>query len=219
MFNAIDEALLRPGPICQVRLDLTSRCNLKCVYCAVSHPAYQGADMPDVVARKAAGSDRRPRKAQSVGTRGSERPRGNDIPRRLDRLLLCTVGAGGIPLRLTSNFAKSFDIEELEALACMDSISISIDTADRMLLRRLRRHVHLRQIMTNMTLVKAAAVKLHRGATKIRISQRNLRQEFSRVGCLCQVLDCGGYLAYGSLEFDRTPWFGCFQGGKRSPSR
>jgi len=44
----------------------------------------------------------------------------------------------------------------------MDSIKISIDTADRMLLQRLRRRVDLRQITTNVALTKAAALKLHR---------------------------------------------------------
>ena len=42
--------LLGPGVIDYIRLDLTTRCNLRCVYCAVSQADYQGFDMaPDIV--------------------------------------------------------------------------------------------------------------------------------------------------------------------------
>src|SRR5260370_29161219 len=45
--------LLGPGPIREVRLDLTTRCDLRCVYCAVSQPWYDGADMGTEVLQKA----------------------------------------------------------------------------------------------------------------------------------------------------------------------
>jgi molybdenum cofactor biosynthesis enzyme MoaA len=48
----VSEALLGPGPIQQLRLDVTSRCNLRCVYCAVSHPKYRGLDMSDAIVRQ-----------------------------------------------------------------------------------------------------------------------------------------------------------------------
>ncbi|HUN42885.1 MAG TPA: hypothetical protein VMU81_21540 [Acetobacteraceae bacterium] len=68
----------------------------------------------------------------------------------------------GVSVRMTSNFAREFTKTELEVLACMQSIAISIDTSDRGLLRAVRRHVDLRQIATNIALVKAMALKLHR---------------------------------------------------------
>jgi hypothetical protein len=50
--------------------------------------------------------------------------------------------------------AKSFSFEELEALADLSAINISIDTCDRDLLRRMRRKVDLDQIVKNMTAVR-----------------------------------------------------------------
>lgn len=162
---AVDSGLLRPGPIRQVRFDLSSRCNLRCVYCAVSHPNYQGADMSDANARR-------------VVTLIVELARHNHLdPVDLNGHGETTFREGwteicfalierGIRVRLTSNFAKTFDENELEALACMDSIAISIDTADRKLLQSVRRRVDLRQIVTNMALVKTAALKLHRTPPK-----------------------------------------------------
>jgi len=68
----------------------------------------------------------------------------------------------GVRVRITSNFAKSFDETELEALASMDEIAISIDTMDPKLLRDVRRKVDLRQIVTNVAFVRATAPRLHR---------------------------------------------------------
>jgi len=44
----------------------------------------------------------------------------------------------GLRLRLTANFAKEFSATELDVLARMHSIAISIDTSDRALLKRIR---------------------------------------------------------------------------------
>jgi MoaA/NifB/PqqE/SkfB family radical SAM enzyme len=164
MFGSIDP-LLEPGPIRQVRLDLTTRCNLRCVYCAVSHPSYRGTDMSDAVAKKAIAlivylAQHYDLEPVDLNGHGETTFRANWTDCCFELL------EHGVPLRLTSNFAKPFDMNELEALACMENIAISIDTADERLLQRLRRRVDLRQIMTSMTLVRAAALKLHRPAPK-----------------------------------------------------
>jgi len=76
----------------------------------------------------------------------------------------------GIVVRLQSNFAREFSREELEALASMRGIKISIDSADRALLRKLRRHVDLRQIIANMYAVRATARRLLRKAPEFSFS-------------------------------------------------
>src|SRR5205823_2860277 len=45
--------LLVSLPAREVRLSLTTRCNLRCVYCAVSQSTYQGSDMTADVAHQA----------------------------------------------------------------------------------------------------------------------------------------------------------------------
>jgi sulfatase maturation enzyme AslB (radical SAM superfamily) len=51
--QTVDADLLAPGPIHEIRLDLTMRCNLRCVYCLVSQPWYDGQDMTSEVLEKA----------------------------------------------------------------------------------------------------------------------------------------------------------------------
>jgi len=161
MSISVDDSLLKPGPIRRVRVDITSRCNLRCVYCAVSGLNYQGADMSNVTARKVV--------ELTVGlarhnplVRVDLNGHGETTFRQGWAEICLALVERGIPVGLTSNFAKTFDDDELEALACMDSIAISIDTADRKLLQRLRRRVDLRQITTNIAFTKSAALKLHR---------------------------------------------------------
>lgn len=169
MMALLDRDLLEPGPIRQVRLDLSSRCNLRCVYCAVSHPDYAGADMSETVASRA---------TDLIGRLATHHPLG---PVDLNGHGETTYRKGwtdaafalidkGVKVRLTSNFAKAFSDVELEALACMEHIAISIDTADRQLLQAVRRRVDVRQILLNIIQVRATAIKLDRAAPKFTFS-------------------------------------------------
>lgn len=63
-----------------------------------------------------------------------------------------------IPLRITTNLAKKYSKAELDTLSRMTSIGVSIDTADASLLKRMRRKTDLRQIITNIQLIRAAAI-------------------------------------------------------------
>lgn len=151
-----------PGPLKQVRLDLTTRCNLRCVYCAVSHPDYNGADMSatDVKNIIELINSLAQHNQLLVDVNGH-----GETTYRAGWAEVCfTLAEHAVQTQLTSNFAKRFDEDELQCLACMSRIAVSIDTADVTLLQQIRRHVDLRQIVTNITLVKAAALKLHRPA-------------------------------------------------------
>jgi molybdenum cofactor biosynthesis enzyme MoaA len=46
MVTDIPSQLLGPGPLKEICLSLTTRCNLRCVYCAVSQSTYRGMEMP-----------------------------------------------------------------------------------------------------------------------------------------------------------------------------
>ncbi len=155
------QALTRPATIRQIRLDLTTRCDLRCVYCAVSQKSYQGQDMPKVIRERAVALVGR------IGTYHGLEPvdiNGHGETTFADgwvetcRHLLLR----DIPLRLTTNLAREYTQEEIEVLACMRSVAISIDTCDRALLRRLRRKVDVRQIVMNIQLIRASALRLYR---------------------------------------------------------
>jgi MoaA/NifB/PqqE/SkfB family radical SAM enzyme len=161
MAITVDEALLMPGPIHQVRLDITSRCNLRCVYCAVSHPDYKGIDMANGIAQKAIAlvlELAKHNRLDPIDLNGH----GETTFREGWTDICFALIERGVRVRITSNFAKSFNEAEFEALASMDEIAISMDSADPKLLRDVRRKVDLRQIVTNVAFVRATALRLHR---------------------------------------------------------
>jgi MoaA/NifB/PqqE/SkfB family radical SAM enzyme len=153
--------LLLPGPIKAIKVDITTRCNLRCVYCAVSSKRYVGTDMPAEIVKKSISliSNLRPQYPDlQVFLNGN----GETTYRTDWTNLVAPLLESGIMVRLQSNFAKEFSERELEVLSCMNVITISVDTADRALLAKLRRHVDIRQIITNIAMVRATAVRMLR---------------------------------------------------------
>ncbi len=68
-----------------------------------------------------------------------------------------------LPLMLTTNLAKRFSDEELQTLARMHIIAVSIDTNSRMMMRRLRRKVDLDRIVSNIEQIRRTARLLGKG--------------------------------------------------------
>jgi hypothetical protein len=69
-----------------------------------------------------------------------------------------------LPVSITSNLAKNFTPEEFSVLAAFRNIAVSIDPADPVLLRRMRRKVDLRRITGNIASIRAEAARLGRQA-------------------------------------------------------
>jgi MoaA/NifB/PqqE/SkfB family radical SAM enzyme len=156
---AFDPALLEPATVREIRLDLTTRCNLRCVYCLVSQKNYVGEDMP-------------------VTLRNRVAPLINNLCVHNDPHTISVNGHGettymdgwddicrdmldhGLSIAITSNLAKEYTQAELEVLGSMKAIAISIDTADRALLRRMRRKVDIRQIVMNIMMIRAASLRM-----------------------------------------------------------
>ena len=157
----VADALLDPGPITDIRLDLTTRCNLRCVYCAVSQPDYIGEDMDSAVVQAATTFIRQMSRYQmisGVGINGHGET--TFVPGWTEACR--DIVALGLPVNIISNLAKAFTAEELDALGSLHTISVSIDTADRGLLQRIRRRVDVRQIITNIIAIRAAAMRRNR---------------------------------------------------------
>jgi len=157
----VPDALLQPGLITDIRIDLTTSCNLRCVYCAVIQPGYVGETMePDVIRsgitfiRKIS----RYHEISGVGVNGhGETTFAPDWTRACRELV-----ALGLPVNIITNLAKPYSTDELDVLGSLHTISVSIDTADRELLRRIRRRVDVRQIISNIIAVRAAAFRHNR---------------------------------------------------------
>jgi MoaA/NifB/PqqE/SkfB family radical SAM enzyme len=150
----VSAELLAPAPAGEVRVDLTTRCNLRCTYCAVSQIGYVGEDMTPEV-------------------RAAIREQVLDISD--DRTLIVVNGHGETtflpdwvqfvgPLlaarrRVTmlSNLSKVLDEAELAAFARLAVVSVSIDSFDPELLRGVRRSVTPDRIQQNIARIRQTA--------------------------------------------------------------
>ena len=128
MSNPASIDLLRPFAVRQLRLALTTRCNLRCVYCAVSQLDYHAEDMPIELAHEsiklvidAAKTD----KPSIVHVNGHGETTFRPGWMELCRQLLDE----DLPLGLTTNLARAYPQPELDVLARMNTIFVSIDFA------------------------------------------------------------------------------------------
>jgi len=157
--HEVPQDLLVSLPVQEARLSLTTRCNLRCVYCAVSQSTYRGSDMTAEIAHQATAAFlgiARDHRLRAVHVNGHGET--TFVPGWVDvcRPLLDAK----LPLMIITNLAKVFSTEELEVLGQMNSIAVSIDTADPDLLKRLRRRVDLHRIVENIKAIRAAAVRI-----------------------------------------------------------
>src|SRR5262245_19667338 len=137
-----------------VNVEYTSDCNLRCSYCAVSLPTYAGADMSaetiDLV--RCGLKDREPEIVTLNGH--GETTMIPNWPGKLKPFI------DQFPVGMTSNFARRFSPDELDAFARFKSVNISLDTADPSLLKRIRRSVNLDQMLENLANIRSAADRL-----------------------------------------------------------
>ncbi len=147
--------LLRSGVTRQVNLEFTTRCNLRCAYCAVSLPEYVGSDL-DLSDFDYLVEQLKTRKVEIINVNGhGETTFVAGWHKRIDALM-----DAGFAISIISNLARRLRREELATMARMHKVTVSIDTHEPVLLRQVRRHVKLENIMTNMKAIAQAAVDL-----------------------------------------------------------
>jgi uncharacterized radical SAM superfamily Fe-S cluster-containing enzyme len=135
-------------------LEFTSRCNLRCIYCAVSHPTYKGQDleMEDFDTMVAMLKKRR---VNSLVVNGHGET--TFVIGWHHRIL--ALAAAGFSLSIITNLARLLEPDELAAMARISGIQVSIDTHRPEVLRRVRRRVELRNILDNMAGIASTAVE------------------------------------------------------------
>jgi MoaA/NifB/PqqE/SkfB family radical SAM enzyme len=145
--RSIDELVYAPTTEL-VFLELTTRCNLRCVYCAVSQPTYNGIDLPlesfdTFIAHM---------KARGVKTVSMNGHGESTIVKGWENYANQLADAG-LELHITSNFAKRLTESEIEAFARFEMVLVSLDTVDPELLGKLRRGARLQVILDNISIV------------------------------------------------------------------
>lgn len=142
-----------PGPLLDLRLDLTTKCNLRCVYCAASQPGYQGEHMARPVFDQALSVIRDTPRPPKVHLNGhgetTHHPEWTTYIRMIRR--------AGSKMTLLSNFSKKFDPQEVAILAEMDVLQISLDSVNADLLKAIRRSVVLTTILANIEAIRQSA--------------------------------------------------------------
>jgi MoaA/NifB/PqqE/SkfB family radical SAM enzyme len=151
------EELLSSPTTETVFLELTSRCNLRCVYCAVSQPTYHGIDLPLKGFDNFLGQMRE-RGVRIVVMNGhGESTIIKDWDVYADRL-----ADAGIRLHMTTNMAKRLTGPEVAVLSRFERILVSLDTVDPQLLTKLRRGANLDTILANVDQVQQFAAARYR---------------------------------------------------------
>ncbi|MDO9171990.1 MAG: radical SAM protein [bacterium] len=148
--------LLDSGKLDRVRVDVTQKCNLRCVYCALSvEGAPAGTHMEASVLERVGRFILEHPGISDAAINGHGETTHHPHWREFCEGLL----DGGAPLSIITNLGRVYDEAEIATLSRFRVIQVSIDMADEELLRRIRRKVELGRILTNMALIRARALR------------------------------------------------------------
>ncbi|MCB9396498.1 MAG: radical SAM protein [Acidobacteria bacterium] len=175
-----------------VWIELTSHCNLRCTYCHQSVPTFHAKDMdvgdfPRLVEHLQAMG------VQEVVAQG----RGETHFLEHWHHYVDQIQAAGIAVSGVMNLAKDYSEEEMLTLSRYRSITVSVDTVDRELTKRIRRSSDIRQILYNQTRIVATA--LAQGTKPPRIIWNCVTNDQVVMG-LCEWISMG--IALGVSEFN-----------------
>jgi MoaA/NifB/PqqE/SkfB family radical SAM enzyme len=148
------ESFLYVGQTDKVLIELTSRCNLKCPFCTVSHPDYRGGDnslhVEDLIPKL---KERRVKRVE-INNHGE-----TTIINGWEKVAAKLLEAS-FEVSITSNLAKSFSDEEITALANM-TVYLSIDAVDPELFRKLRLGARLERVLENVRRIQLRKKELN----------------------------------------------------------
>ena len=130
-----------------LQIEFTTRCDLRCTYCALSQPTWHGKDLDlsqfnydELIAAA------RQRKCKVLNLHGHGET--TMLPNWVEHAQKAVDT--GIGVTICSNFGHEHTKEETEVLARFKGITISLDTVDPDLFKRLRRGAKLETLLNNM---------------------------------------------------------------------
>lgn len=150
----MDERLLEPGRIESIHIALTSRCNLRCVYCPTGHERTRDADLP----QEALALLKRFVLEERVAVVGLGHVGETTLFPGWESFCRDILDSG-CAMTMLSNFARPFKEPELAVLARFAALHVSVDTADVAALKSIRRGLDIRTVLHNITRIKAFCLK------------------------------------------------------------
>jgi len=150
----MDDRLLEPGLIENVNIALTSRCNLRCVYCPTGHERTRDADLP----QEALALLKQFILEERVAVVGLGHVGETTLFPGWESFCGDILDAG-CAMTMLSNFARPFKDSELSVLARFAVLNVSVDTADAAALKTIRRGLDIRTVLHNISRIKAFCLK------------------------------------------------------------
>jgi MoaA/NifB/PqqE/SkfB family radical SAM enzyme len=134
----------------EIWVEMTSRCNARCIYCCVSQPEYVGKDL-GMSAEQLADmlAPFHPPEVRITGHGETTMLPGWEKSAQL-------LMQRGFAVTTNSNFMKRYSDEEIDTLSRFRSLEISVDTCDPELLPVVRRGVRLDRVEESMARIVAA---------------------------------------------------------------
>lgn len=146
---------LSPLPVKNIRIDLTEKCNLRCAYCHVSHPAYKGEDMKDDIFEEVIGHVKDCDPCCKIHINGHGETTFHPNWQKWANELL---HLGKRPT-IISNLAKNFSDTEINTLAQFREIQISLDSHDEKMMMQIRKAVKPSHVFRQIENINQSAVK------------------------------------------------------------
>ena len=139
----------------RLRIDVNELCNLRCDYCAVTHPDYVGQEMPRELFPAVIELTRRMPKDSEVDVNGhgetTYHPRWMEVSGQV-------LDAGHRP-HIITNLAKTFSDEEIDLLARFAFIKVSLDSDDDKMMRAIRKAVRVDHVFATIDRIRASAAR------------------------------------------------------------
>ena len=148
-----------------VALIISTRCNLRCIYCDIHSPYYIEHDMDkDTLESIFLGMKKMQVEEVHFGVMGEPTVHKDfwEIARKAHK--------DGYKMSIATNFASIFKKEEIETLLNFHTIEISLDTLDIRLLKKIRTGADARSILYNIVRLKASAIQKKVSCPKITLS-------------------------------------------------
>ncbi len=151
------EALSAPAGISTLWLNLTSRCNLRCVYCTVGTASHIDADLSPESLEKVMRFIRDTKPGRINFGCYAETTMYKDW-----HLIVKEVIDLGISVNIISNLARVLTPDEIEVFSQCDSLQNSVDTVDIDRQKALRKGADIRGILYNIQRIRARSLQLGR---------------------------------------------------------